>query len=88
VLKTIFWVKILKFSDADPGRKNLGSRMEKSRIRGKHPGSATLVSTWEIKNQKKKRQKGTLYGKYEGQCKLGKIKEVSNKITRRLAMKT
>jgi hypothetical protein len=36
-LKTIFWVKILKFLYADPG-----SRMEKIRIRDKHPGSATL----------------------------------------------
>jgi hypothetical protein len=34
-LQTIFWVKILKFFDADPG-----SAMEK--IRDKHPGSATL----------------------------------------------
>jgi hypothetical protein len=39
-LETIFWVKILKFFDADPG-----SVMEKigSGIRDKHPGSATLV---------------------------------------------
>jgi hypothetical protein len=36
-LEAIFWVKILKFFDADPG-----SRMEKNRIRDKHPGSATL----------------------------------------------
>jgi hypothetical protein len=43
-LETIFWVKILKFFDADPGWKNsnLGSCMEKIRIRDKHPGSATL----------------------------------------------
>jgi hypothetical protein len=48
-LETIFWVKILKFFDADPG-KNLdpGSGMEKARIldRGfldKHPGSSTLL---------------------------------------------
>jgi hypothetical protein len=34
-----FGVKILKFFDADPG-----SGMEKSVIRDKHPGSATLVS--------------------------------------------
>jgi hypothetical protein len=27
----------------------------------------------------KKRQKGKLYGKYEGQCKLGKIKRMSKK---------
>jgi hypothetical protein len=37
-LGTIFWVKILKFFDADPG-----SGMEKIRIRDKHPGSATLL---------------------------------------------
>jgi hypothetical protein len=36
-LETIFWVKILKFFDVDPG-----SGMEKTRIRDKHPGSATL----------------------------------------------
>jgi hypothetical protein len=36
-LETIFWVKILKFFDEDPG-----SGMEKIRIRDKHPGSATL----------------------------------------------
>jgi hypothetical protein len=38
-----FWVKILKFFDADPG-----SGMEKSRIRDKHPGSATLAQTTKI----------------------------------------
>jgi hypothetical protein len=37
-LETIFWVKILKFFDADPG-----TGMEKIRIRDKNPGSATLV---------------------------------------------
>jgi hypothetical protein len=36
-LETIFWVKIRKFFDADPG-----SGMEKIRVRDKHPGSATL----------------------------------------------
>jgi hypothetical protein len=35
-LKTIFWVKILKFFDAD-------QRCKKIRIRDKHPGSATLM---------------------------------------------
>ncbi len=35
--ETIFWVKILKFFNADPG-----SGMEKTRIRDKHLGSATL----------------------------------------------
>jgi hypothetical protein len=47
-LKAIFWVKILKFFDADqdPGiflSLNPGSGMEKIRIRDKHPGSATLL---------------------------------------------
>ncbi len=39
-----FWVKILKFFDADPGWKNSDpeSEIEKSLIRDKHPGSATL----------------------------------------------
>jgi hypothetical protein len=48
-LETIFWVKILKFfdADADPGSENLidpGSGMEKIRIwyPGEQPGSATL----------------------------------------------
>jgi hypothetical protein len=47
-LENIFWIKILKFFDADPGSGNLfdlGSGMEKfaSVIRDKHPGSATVV---------------------------------------------
>jgi hypothetical protein len=37
----LFGVKILKFYDADPGS---GIRDGKSRIRDKHPGSATLLS--------------------------------------------
>ncbi len=37
-----FGVKILKFFDEDPGWRQFGSGMEKSRIRDKHPGSATL----------------------------------------------
>jgi hypothetical protein len=41
-LETIFWVKILKFFKPDLGLKKFGSGMEKIRIRGKHPGSATL----------------------------------------------
>ncbi len=43
-LETIFGVKILKFFDGDPGSgmEKIGSRMEKIRIRDKHPGSATL----------------------------------------------
>jgi hypothetical protein len=57
--KKLFWVKIpvLKFFDTDPGWKKFGSGirdgkksdpgsgMEKSRIRDKHPGSATLPLT-------------------------------------------
>jgi hypothetical protein len=31
--KTIFWIKILKFFNVDPGWKKIGSGMEKSRIR-------------------------------------------------------
>jgi len=42
-LEIIFWVKILKFFDADPR-----SRMEKIQIRDEHPKSATLGS--EVKN--------------------------------------
>jgi hypothetical protein len=38
-------VKILKFFDEDPGWRQFGSGMEKSRIRDKHPGSATLPET-------------------------------------------
>jgi hypothetical protein len=43
-LETMFWVKMLKFFDADPEWKNLnlGSGMEKFQIWDKHPGSATL----------------------------------------------
>jgi hypothetical protein len=36
-------VKILKFFDADPGWRQFESGMEQSRIRDKHPGSATLA---------------------------------------------
>ncbi len=32
-LETIFWVKILKFFDADPGQNKFGSEKEKIRIR-------------------------------------------------------
>ncbi len=39
----VFGVKILKFFDEDPGWRQFGSGMENSRIRDKHPGSATLV---------------------------------------------
>jgi hypothetical protein len=43
-LKNIFWVKIFKFFDVDPGWKKFGYgiRDKKSRIWDKHPGSATL----------------------------------------------
>ncbi len=36
-LETFFWVKILKFFDADPGWKKFGSGMKKGQIRDKHP---------------------------------------------------
>ncbi len=48
-LETIFWVRIIKFFDADPG-----FGMEKIRIRDKHPGSATLTETicsWAFREQ-------------------------------------
>ena len=38
IFPAIFWIKILKFFDADP---------EKNRIRDKHPGSTTLIITPE-----------------------------------------
>jgi hypothetical protein len=43
--KTISWVKILKFFDADSGWKKFGSGMEKISIwdPDKHTGSATLL---------------------------------------------
>jgi hypothetical protein len=52
-LKTILWVKILKFFDADPesGKEensDPGSGMEKIRIQDKHPGSATLLRGTEL----------------------------------------
>ncbi len=41
-LETIFWVKILKFFDADQGIfLTLFREWKKSRIRDEHPGSAT-----------------------------------------------
>jgi hypothetical protein len=45
IFSIFFWVKILKFFDEDPGWRqfgSFGSGMEKSRIRDKNPGSATL----------------------------------------------
>jgi hypothetical protein len=46
-LKPIFWVKILKFFDADPGSRmeKFRSGKEKIQIRDRHPGSATLISS-------------------------------------------
>jgi hypothetical protein len=41
-LDIIFWVKILKFFDADPGN---GIEKFRSRIRDKYPGSATLATS-------------------------------------------
>jgi hypothetical protein len=54
-LVTVFWVKIFKFFDADPGIRDLldpGSGMKKfgSGIRYKHPGSATLEKSKTKKN--------------------------------------
>jgi hypothetical protein len=40
ISEAIFLVKILEFSDANPGWKKFGSE-----IRDKHPGSATLAET-------------------------------------------
>jgi hypothetical protein len=45
-LEITFWVKILKFFDADPGWKKI-------RIRDKHPGSATLSTIQFLLNNKK-----------------------------------
>jgi hypothetical protein len=39
-IETIFWVKKLKFFDADPGWKKFGSC-----IRDKNPGYATLITS-------------------------------------------
>ncbi len=41
-LKLIFWVKILKFFDEDPGIFLTWIRDGEIQIRDKHPGSATL----------------------------------------------
>ncbi len=43
-LETIFWVKILKSFDADPGS-GMGKNSQ-FEIRDKHPGSATLAFTF------------------------------------------
>jgi hypothetical protein len=49
-LETIFWVKLLKLFDADPGWKKFGFGIRDGKksdpgfgIRNKHPGSATLI---------------------------------------------
>jgi hypothetical protein len=47
-LETIFWVKMPKFFDGDPGWKKFDSEMGKNGIRDKHPGSTTL----KTRNQK------------------------------------
>ncbi len=46
-LETIFWFKIIKFFDADPGSgmEKFGSGMEKIRIRdGKNPGPGSGIN--------------------------------------------
>ena len=50
-LEAIFWVKILKFFDADPGWKKIRIRDGQkvgSGIRDKHPGSVTLPKNMRI----------------------------------------
>jgi hypothetical protein len=47
----IFWVKILKFFDADPG-----SGLEKIRIRDKHTGSVTLTERERKNSREENRQ--------------------------------
>jgi hypothetical protein len=49
-LPSIFGVKMLKFFYADPRWKKFGYGMEKIRIRGKYPGSATLPKTQAVAN--------------------------------------
>jgi hypothetical protein len=57
-LETIFWVKTLKFFDADPG-----SGLEKIQNRDKHTGSVTLT---ERKRKEQPRGKRTaIEGKTE-----------------------
>jgi hypothetical protein len=58
-LRTIFWVKILKCIDADPGILLIldpGSEIGKIRIRDKHPGFATLFCyiCWEKRTDETK----------------------------------
>jgi hypothetical protein len=51
-VETIFWVKILKFYDANPGWKKFGSGMKKIRIRDKHPGFATRLRSINFGSEK------------------------------------
>jgi hypothetical protein len=44
-LATIFWGLILKFFDADPEWKKIGSGIGKIQIRDKHPASSTLIDS-------------------------------------------
>jgi hypothetical protein len=75
-LETIFWVKILKFFDADPdpGSGNLidpGSGMKKIRIWDKHTGSATLYSGRDFYNSREDKRenfKKLNQKKTYGQC--------------------
>ena len=54
-LVCFFGGKILKLFDEDPGWRQFGSGMEKSQIRDKHPGSATLKNLANSAKKKKKR---------------------------------
>jgi hypothetical protein len=53
--------------NSNPGWKKVGSRIN-------IPDPQHWFQHGKFKT--KKRQKGTFYGKYEGQCKPGKIKEM------------
>jgi hypothetical protein len=61
-LKTIVWVKILKFfnADPDPGILDPGSGMGKIRIRDKHPDPKTLILTCDSKSNSKIRTLGNV----------------------------
>jgi hypothetical protein len=51
-LRNLFFAFLgLKYFDEDPGWRQFGSGMEKSRIRDKHPGSATLRKTERLTAQ-------------------------------------
>jgi hypothetical protein len=66
-LETIFWVKILKIFDADPG-----SGMEKIRIGDKRPGSATLAYLYLFAKQ------STFYFHFTIQAPSTRFKNVLN----------